>query len=201
MRTPLGSSKRVARSFAHSSPGCEPTGVIFTFWAMAGVIARTRAMVALARAIFMVCSRGRCESSTASLAAARRGEEAPQGIEGGARRLAQHRMPGVERDEARARNLPGERLARLESRHLVALGRDDERGYVERTDRLGRRAIHVARLQVRVLHAGGPARGELPARAEERDAGRPALRQQGISRGTPHRFHAAGRPRLPPRAA
>src|SRR5437660_3686130 len=33
MRTPVGSSKIVARSRLHNSPACEPSGVIFTFCA------------------------------------------------------------------------------------------------------------------------------------------------------------------------
>src|SRR5688572_16329465 len=37
MRTPVGSSNRVARSFAHSSPGWEPMGMTFTFCAQPGV--------------------------------------------------------------------------------------------------------------------------------------------------------------------
>jgi hypothetical protein len=36
----------IARSFAHSSPGCEPMGVILTFWASAGNAASKRANVA-----------------------------------------------------------------------------------------------------------------------------------------------------------
>src|SRR5436190_22308532 len=31
MRTPVGSSKIVARSRLHSAPACDPSGVIFTF--------------------------------------------------------------------------------------------------------------------------------------------------------------------------
>src|SRR5262249_5652643 len=36
IRTPVGSSKMVARSRSHSSPGCVPSGVILTFCAQAG---------------------------------------------------------------------------------------------------------------------------------------------------------------------
>src|SRR5436305_14426952 len=35
MRTAVGSSKIVARSRVHSSPACDPSGVILTFWAHA----------------------------------------------------------------------------------------------------------------------------------------------------------------------
>src|SRR3989442_10644480 len=41
----------IARSFAHSSPGCEPIGVILTFCASAGNAASKRANAA--QAIFM----------------------------------------------------------------------------------------------------------------------------------------------------
>src|SRR4051812_27184627 len=58
MRTPVGSSKIVARSFAQSSPGCEPIGVIFTFWALAGATARSKARAAPACRVFIFCSSG-----------------------------------------------------------------------------------------------------------------------------------------------
>src|SRR5687767_668940 len=41
----------VARSFAHSSPGWDPTGVIFTFWARAADAASRSAIAA--QAVFM----------------------------------------------------------------------------------------------------------------------------------------------------
>src|SRR5262245_28720154 len=43
MRTPVGSSKMVARSRAHSSPACDPSGVTLTFWADAADVAATTA--------------------------------------------------------------------------------------------------------------------------------------------------------------
>src|SRR3977135_3507874 len=43
MRTPVGSSKIVARSRSHSSPACEPNGVIFTFCAQPAEHPRARA--------------------------------------------------------------------------------------------------------------------------------------------------------------
>src|SRR5205085_1999868 len=54
------------------------------------------------------------------------GEERAQRPEHLARRLAHHRVAGVERDERRARNLRGEGLPRLEARHLVAPAGEDE---------------------------------------------------------------------------
>src|SRR5262245_22104097 len=51
-RTPVGSSKIIARSFAHSSPRCEPMGVILTFCARAGNAASKRANAG--QAIFTV---------------------------------------------------------------------------------------------------------------------------------------------------
>src|SRR5688572_715476 len=57
MRTPVGSSNNVARSFAHSSPGCEPMGVIFTFCAQAGE-ASARPSRPMTQLVFMWFSRG-----------------------------------------------------------------------------------------------------------------------------------------------
>src|SRR5438046_7789997 len=54
MRTPLGSSKRVARSRTHSSPACDPSGVTLTFWDPAADAAATTARkIALAVKCFM----------------------------------------------------------------------------------------------------------------------------------------------------
>src|SRR5258708_38164283 len=57
MRTPLGSSKIVARSLAQSSPGCEPSGVIFTFWALAGTTVSIKARAAPAQVVFIFFSK------------------------------------------------------------------------------------------------------------------------------------------------
>src|SRR5215510_10775054 len=54
MRTPVGSSKMVARSRAHSSPACDPSGVTLTFWAHAADAAATTARnIARAAKCFM----------------------------------------------------------------------------------------------------------------------------------------------------
>src|SRR5438093_7632378 len=54
MRTPLGSSKMVARSRTHSSPACDPSGVTLTFWDHAADAAATTARkIALAVKCFM----------------------------------------------------------------------------------------------------------------------------------------------------
>src|SRR5262245_53918050 len=54
MRTPVGSSKMVARSRAHSSPACDPSGVTLTFWADAADVAATTARkIALAAKCLM----------------------------------------------------------------------------------------------------------------------------------------------------
>ena len=51
-----GSSNSVARSFAQSSPSCEPRGVIFTFCANAGAV--TSAIASAADAVFIFFSLG-----------------------------------------------------------------------------------------------------------------------------------------------
>src|SRR6185503_21126393 len=56
MRTPVGSSNSVARSFARNSPGCEPIGVIFTFCAKLDDAAQAAASAMPAMVVFMVPS-------------------------------------------------------------------------------------------------------------------------------------------------
>jgi hypothetical protein len=65
----VGSSKIVARSFAQSSPGCDPTGVIFTFCAKDGDAATPspKASAAAVIAALMIFSLG----SAASLSGGR----------------------------------------------------------------------------------------------------------------------------------
>src|SRR5438552_13588945 len=68
MRTPLGSSKRVARSRTHSSPACDPSGVTLTFWDHAADAAATTARkIALAVKCFMAPPVNRSEEHTSEL--------------------------------------------------------------------------------------------------------------------------------------
>src|SRR5215831_9031207 len=57
IRTPVGSSKIVARSRVHSSPACDPSGVTLTFWAhAAGAAARMAKNIAGAKTYFTSAS-------------------------------------------------------------------------------------------------------------------------------------------------
>src|SRR5437660_960275 len=58
MRTPVGSSKMVARSREHNSPACDPSGVTLTFWAQAAD-APARTVRKMARAVVARAKAGR----------------------------------------------------------------------------------------------------------------------------------------------
>src|SRR5262245_43891427 len=166
MRTPVGSSKMVARSFAHSSPGWEPTGVIFTFCASAGAAARARTSVAPASVIRMPCS----------LVASALSHEARDGLGEGLRAERSAKVGGAgrgirERRIARVRDAAGGARVRLVT---AALGDpleqhrrgEDERGRVRAVLARDVRRGAVLRLRGTERLAGIDGTGEPEAAGE-----------------------------------